>query len=498
MRKLSYFLVVIMIFSATGVFASGLAIPEQGAAAMGMSAAMTARSQDLSSIFYNPAGLDYVDGFELMLGITPIMPSHDYSPFNYTPYNNKAYGFSKQDSESNTFLPPQIYAAYRATDTIVLGLGVNAPFGLGTEWNKEWDGRYASTFAEIQAVYITPTISYQASDMVTVGAGISYVTSTATIEKMIDTGSALYGAAAAHPTLGALSPALAGMMHNTDNDSEFSLEGDGTGIGYNLGVIIRPIENYQFGISYRGAMDIEYDGTAKFTHQNANNTAAMTAALNEALVANGMDAATAAATAAGSAAALDAGVSASMPASQTGTATLSLPWQLNLGMLKQINEVWDVSAEVNIVGWEVYEELTIDFDDDLPYDKSTMEKNWENSYVYRLGTSYQVNERLTARGGLMYDFNPVPNLTFDGQLPDSDRYSVSIGAGYKLGVLQLDCSYLLLKFLEREKMNGVGYGVDTTGNGIIDRFDVPDGYPVANGKYSGMAHLLSVSLSYNF
>ena len=59
-----------------------------------------------------------------------------------------------------------------------------------------------------------------------------------------------------------MNPALTSLMHNTDYDSEFSLEGDGTGIGYNVGVIIRPIEYYQFGISYRGAMDVEYEGKA--------------------------------------------------------------------------------------------------------------------------------------------------------------------------------------------------------------------------------------------
>ena len=192
------------------------------------------------------------------------------------------------------------------------------------------------------------------------------------------------------------------------------------------------------------------------------------------------------------------GIAGSMPASQSGTATLNMPWQLNIGMLKEMNEQWDVSAEVNVVGWSVYEELTIDFDDDLPYDKSTMDKDWENSYVWRVGSSYDVNDRFTARGGLMYDFNPVPDSTLDGQLPDSDRYAVSLGAGYKFGVLQLDCSYMLLKFLERSKLNGVGYTVDTTGNGTIDRYDVPGNYPVANGKYKGMAHLFSVSASYNF
>ena len=481
MKKLSVLLVVIMMFSASEIFASGLAIPEQGAAAMGMSAAMTARSEDLSAIFYNPAGIDYVEKFEIMLGITPIMPTHEYSPFNYSPYTE--YSFRKKKSEPQTFLPPQLYAAYRASNSIVLGLGVNAPFGLGTEWDKEWDGRYSSTIAEIQAVHITPTITYQATEKVSVGLGVSYVTSTATIEKMVDTGSKLFEAMGSNP-------ALSTLVANTDYDSEFALEGDGTGFGYNLGVIYRMDEKFQFGISYRGAMDLDYEGTAKFKHKEQ----AIKTAVTGAAMAGGADAVTAAATAD----AAYAKIAGSMPATQDGTATLALPWMLNLGLKADITNVWDISAELDIVGWSVYDELTIDFEDDKPYDKLTQDKNWVKSYVYRLGTSYDISDSFIARGGLMFDFNPVPELTFDGQLPDSDRFGISIGAGYKIGVIQFDASYLLLKFLTREKDNGVGFGIDSTGNGIVDRFDVPLGYPVANGKYRSFAHLLSVSASYKF
>jgi len=303
------------------------------------------------------------------------------------------------------------------------------------------------------------------------------------MERMLDTGSKLFEGMGSNP-------ALATLIANTDYDSEFAMEGSGTGYGYNLGVIYRMDEKYQFGISYRGAMDIDYEGKAKFKHKEQ----AIKNDIANGLMVLGMDSAIATATANG---AYDA-VAGDLPASQDGKATIAMPWMLNLGVKADMTDVWDVSAELNIVGWSVYDKLIIDFEDDKPFDKLTQDKDWENSYVYRLGTSYDVTESLIARGGLMFDFNPVPDLTFDGQLPDSDRYGISIGAGYKIGMIQFDASYMLLKFLEREKDNGVGFFKDTTGNGSIDRFDVPLGYPVANGKYRSMAHLVSVSASYMF
>jgi len=482
MKKIGVLLLVIMMFSASWILASGLAIPEQGTAAMGMSAAMTARSEDLSSIFYNPAGIDYVENSEIMLGITPIIPQHEYNPFRK---DAEAFSdiFSIEDAKSKTFLPPQLYAAYRVNQNIVLGLGVYAPFGLGTEWDKTWNGRYTSTLAEIQTIYINPTISYSATETVSIGAGVSYVTSKATLEKMTDTGSILFEGMGSNP-------ALASIIANPDYDSHFALDGDGIGFAYNFGVLIRTIENLQLGVSYRGAMDIDYEGKAKFKHEETTikNT------VIGAAMAQGADAATAAATADG----VYNSIAAEMPASQDGKATLHMPWMLNFGLKYDMSEIWDVSADIDIVGWKVYDEITIDFDMDKPYDKLKLDKDWQNSYIMRFGSSYDINESFIGRCGLLLDLNPVPDKTMDGQLPDSNRYGISIGAGYKIGMMQLDASYMLLNFLDRDKNNGVGFSKDITGDGVINRFDIPERYPVGNGKYESLAHLLSVSASYKF
>ncbi|MBT4484306.1 MAG: hypothetical protein HOC71_11600 [Candidatus Latescibacteria bacterium] len=471
MKKVIAILIVLVLCSTGIVWASGLAIPEQGAAAMAMSAAMTARSEDLSSIFYNPAGIDYVENADVLLGITPIMPSHSFKGTA-----------GSTDAESNVFLPPQIYAAKRINDYIVLGLGVFAPFGLGTDWDEEWNGRYTSSFAEIQSVYINPTISYRLNDKVSLGLGVSYITSSATIERMGDTGLAVYSMAGG-------STALAANIGNPAFDSEFSLDGSGSGFGFNIGALIRPIDKLQLGISYRGATDIEYEGKAKFTHKDALKSIPL-----------------------GGGTVYDA-VSGMYPASQDGTATLHLPWMLNLGALYDITDAWDASVDLDFVGWKVYDELVIKFDKGVGSGLATKEqsspKDWENSFIFRAGTSYDINEALTLRGGFLYDKNPVPDETMDGQLPDADRTGISLGAGYKIGVLRFDISYMLLMFADRAKDNLVGYSdtdIPKNGVGATDQEKLNDifklqgrgAYPAGNGDYESSANLLSVSVSYSF
>jgi len=457
MKKAIVAIGVIMLFSGT-VWASGLAIPEQGAAALGMSAAMTARSEDLSAIFYNPAGIDYVEGFELYAGITPIMPRHTYSPMT------KDVGiFSKIDAEKNMFLPPQLYAAYRVHPKAVIGLGVYAPFGLGTEWADTWAGRYTSTYAEIQTVNINPTIAIEVHEKLSLGIGVSYITSSATIEKMVNTGGSV------------------GLGTNTAYDSEFGLDGDGTAWGLNLGALLRPMERLQLGVSYRFAYDLEYEGKAKFKHKDVLKN-----------IPGGVHPIT------GAALSVYDLVSANMPASQTGTATMNMPWMLNFGLLYDFENNWDVSLDLDFVGWKSYEELTIDFEDDKPYDEQTLDKDWENSFILRAGTSYVVNESLVARGGILFDKNPVPDETMDGQLPDANRFGFSLGMGYTFGKVTIDAGYMILLFQDREKDNAVGFDTDTTGDGTVDRFDVPAGYPIGNGNYESRAHLISVAASMAF
>jgi long-chain fatty acid transport protein len=471
MKKVLGVLAIGLLAGCAGALASGLGIPEQGAAAMGMSAAMTARNEDLSAIFYNPAGLDYVQGFEIMIGDTPIRPSHQYRPF----IKDRDL-FSETDANKNTYLPPHIYAAWSMNKSFVLGLGVNAPFGLGSDWDESWDGRYNSTFAEITMININPTVTWRATNVVSIGAGMSYYSSSATIEKMIDTG------ASVSPTL----------MANTNYDSKFKLEGDGSGYGFNFGVLVKPVESkYQFGASFRSGFDIEYDGTAQFIHQATNLRNAFTASF----MAKGVNAVTAAAMADS---VYRTNILGAMPSSQDGTATLNMPWMLNFGIKSQMSEVWDVSADFDVVGWKRYKELVIDFADNRPVDKLIQDKSWENSWVLRGGTTYNLNSSWVLRGGALFDFNPVPSETFDSQLPDSDRYGLSLGAGYKFGNVRLDASYLLLKFLIREKDNAVGWSKDTTGDGTVDRFDLPTNYPVANGKYKSTASLFSLTASYSF
>ena len=475
MKKVSLLFFIALIVISSGAYASGLAIPEQGAAAMGMSAAVTARSEDLSALYYNPSGIDYVENTEVLFGITPIMPNHKFSGTT-----------ESEDSKKLTFVPPNLYAARRLSERIVVGLGMFTPYGLGTDWSEEWAGRYTSTYAEIRSIYITPAISIKIFDMLSFGFSYSWIWSDAAIQKKIDSGLALYGATAA------VDPASADptMIANSKYDSEFSLDGDGGGVSYTFGLMFRPFNRLQVGLMYTGESELTYKGEATFNHPAANSTM----------------------------------LSASMPNSQNGEAYLNLPSSLNLGVKLDITSAWDAEVDLNFVNWSSYNELVIDLAKDLPRDKLIQDKKWDDVTTIRIGTSYDLNDDTILRFGFLSDNAPVPDATFDAQLPDNDRIGFSVGVGRNITIggypLHIDASYLFLKFSDRDKNNFVGYQdvgsldadtglpvslkddmIDAADKAILDNITGALGrgeYPVANGSYEGHANLFSISASYKF
>ena len=76
-----------------------------------------------------------------------------------------------------TFLAPNFYLTHKFGKKIAAGIGVFAPYGLGTKWPEEYPLRYLGTSNEMQTIFINPSVSYLVNDNLSIGGGISYITS---------------------------------------------------------------------------------------------------------------------------------------------------------------------------------------------------------------------------------------------------------------------------------------------------------------------------------
>lgn len=379
---------VILVFSATQIFASGFSIYEQGAKSTALAGAFVATADDPSAVFYNPSGLTSLNGIQLALGTTVINTSFAFS--GPAEIDDKQY----TKAEEGRFFPSHLYLSYRFHKRLVAGFGFYSPYGLASTWGSEsdpWVGRQLTTHSELTTFFYNPVIAVQALDNLSFSAGISLVQANVKMEKSV-------------------------MFTPRNVFGESALEADATGVGFNLGLQYKPFKQVSIGLHYRSSVELDFkDGTATFSFPDT---------LSDVVAQE---------------------VNAFFPASTGGSSALTLPYQFAVGLAYHFTE--NLSAEFNYlkIGWSRYDKLVVTFDDPVAgQTESVSEKNYQDSYSLRFGLQYQVDDALAVRAGYSKDNYTVPKEYLEPSLPEGNRHNYSIGLGYKIAGISLDGFYHVL------------------------------------------------------
>ncbi len=401
MRKLLLLFTALFIVN-TSAKAGGFALYEASIRANGMLGAFSAYADHVSTIYYNPAGLSSLDGFHASAGATFISPSSKFR--GPLPHSKKEYEMVDQ-----TFTVPNAFASYQIKDGLTAGIGVYAPFGLGTKWPENWVGRDEAVHTELTSLFINPSIGYTLPDFgigkIQVGAGLQM---------------AVHGEVT-------LSRAVTDFVPEGD----FRLEGslDEPAYGYNAGILYTPTDLLTIGFTYRSEVETKYSGNAMFSNLPESG----------------------------------------FPSGVNGSTTLTFPssWVAALNVRPAEN----LTFEVDYLhwGWSSYDKLAIQFDrnipafEDLPtYQQSTQTlsrpRDYKDTWQIRAGVEYQNIglPGLTVRGGIAFDNTPVPDKTYDPTLPGADRTLFSAGATYAVTPqLSVDVSYIYIRFKERKNTSSM-------------------------------------------
>jgi long-chain fatty acid transport protein len=137
----------------SNVLASSFALIEQSVSGMGTAYAVGSSGiDDASTVYFNPAGMSRLHGSHLSGGLQIVDLTTDFK--GSAEYANTGapppFGFDgvpiegrKKLNLDTTELVPSGYISHQYSDKVWFGLGVNAPFGLKTDYdNRKWVGRY--------------------------------------------------------------------------------------------------------------------------------------------------------------------------------------------------------------------------------------------------------------------------------------------------------------------------------------------------------------------
>ncbi len=401
---------------------AGFALVQQGAAAMAQGNAFVAEADDPSAIFYNPAGLIQLKRPEIYWGKFFQYPDREYH----------APGGTVSETQPRFYWSSSLFMTYPVNDRVALGVGVFAPFGLGSVWPASWEGRYITTFSRLKTYNVNPVISLKLSDKLSIGGGVNILWSEVRIKRRV-------------PVVippGVVLP-----------DGEAALEGHGTGFGANLGILYEPIEGIKLGASYRSQVYVRHTGNLKTS------------------------------------------LPIRIPGlrySIDGSAKLIFPPSVNFGISISRLPRFTFNLDATWTGWSTYDELKINLSQPLLVNKQLVsslvtEKNWRDAWAIRFGMNFQVKDHTKLRVGYTYDMTPVPDSTFEPQVPDANRHIFAVGSELKIWRLTLGIAYNYILFEPRTK------------NNLIATNGVP--LPVAfqaNGKYRSDNHSLGLSTSFRF
>ena len=222
--------------------AAGFALIEQSASGMGNAfAGAAATAEDASTVFYNPAGMSQLKQPQVVVSGHAISLSAKFSGSATNPGllgGGAATGGNGGDAGGVSFVP-NAYFVMPIGEKFNFGVGVNAPFGLKTEYDENWAGRFQGIKSDIKTINVNPSLSYKLSDSFAVGIGLNYQKLDAELTNAVVLGPGAEGRA--------------------------KLKADDDGWGWNAGVLFNLTPATKIGASYRSQIKYNLTGTTTVT-----------------------------------------------------------------------------------------------------------------------------------------------------------------------------------------------------------------------------------------
>lgn len=358
--------------------ASGFQVRETSGTLQGSSfAGMSTLTTDASTMFYNPGSVGQYRETTYSAGTTLIIPvakATGISATNGARTSIAQSGGSYKDMAQDGGVP-NAHAVWKLNDEINLGVSVTSPWGLVTDNDSDFAGRFFGTTSKIKTINLKPVVAYRFDNGLSVGAGPQIQHFEASLSKAV--------------------PSLGGAV--AEGNAEVS--GDDVGYGWSAGMNWEITHNTRVGLAYNSAIHHELKGDIKF------DSAA------KALATPYTD--------------------------RKVTAKVTTPESIAFGTSHQVNTQWTVMADAQWTNWNSIDSLVFRYDGltnavAASSDSSTDYYNWGTSWFGAIGTRYQHDENWAFTAGAAYDETPIKTRNRNVRLPDSDRYWVSLGTTYKV------------------------------------------------------------------
>ncbi|MDV3504099.1 OmpP1/FadL family transporter [Marinobacter sp. M-5] len=375
--------------------AGGFALNEQSASAMGVANAGTAANpENATTVLFNPAGMSQLSGTNLSFGAAVL--DIDAEAKNDAQATNQI-GLPVQGSSGGDIADPAVlpnlYMTHEVSDSVDVGFGIHAPFGLAADYEDDFVGRYFADETELTAISFSPSISVNNGNGLSMGAGINIIYAEGKLTRFLDNSASSVAVTA--PS-GTPNPGFY-------DEGYADIEGDDVGVTFRVGFLYELSEQTQFGLMAQTGTELNLEGDAELSNfvNPANGVVTPTSATEKVEV------------------------------------PLAIPESITFGARYHLTDTVTLLAGATYAKWSRFEELDIVSREaggevtQAPQEGAVLShvtEKWQNTWQFNVGAIWQATPEWAFKTGYAFDESPVNDDFVTARIPSNDRHWLTLGA----------------------------------------------------------------------
>lgn len=375
--------------------AGGFALNEQSASAMGVANAGTAANpENATTVLFNPAGMSQLSGTNLSFGAAVL--DIDAEAKNDAQATNQI-GLPVQGSSGGDIADPAVlpnlYMTHEVSDSVDVGFGIHAPFGLAADYEDDFVGRYFADETELTAISFSPSISVNNGNGLSMGAGINIIYAEGKLTRFLDNSASSVAVTA--PS-GTPNPGFY-------DEGYADIEGDDVGVTFRVGFLYELSEQTQFGLMAQTGTELNLEGDAELSN-----------------FVNPAD-----------------GVVTPTSATEKVEVPLAIPESITFGARHHLTDTVTLLAGATYAKWSRFEELDIVSREaggevtQAPQEGAVLShvtEKWQNTWQFNVGAIWQATPEWAFKTGYAFDESPVNDDFVTARIPSNDRHWLTLGA----------------------------------------------------------------------
>ncbi len=345
--------------------AGGISLYEVGTEDVGLaSAGYSARAQDASTVFTNPAGMTRLAGDQLTLGAQVLYGDLGFSIEQGT---TPALGSNSGGNPVGWFPGGGMFYSHSVSPDVKLGIALTGNFGLAVKYDAGWVGRYRAQEGTLIGVSILPSAAWRVNENLSVGASLN----------------AMYGK---------LKNEVA-VNNIIGSDGSLSLDDNAWGVGANVGLLYEIDGGTRFGITYNSPVNLNFRAQPQWSDLGPGTRAL--------LASRGL---------------LDAGVDLG----------ITVPQGVNASFYREIDPRWAILGSIGWQQWSKFGEVNVGIDSNNPIGLTTS-LDFKDTWHLAAGAQYKWSDAWLLNGGIAYDSGFQDNNNVSLALPANAAWRFGVG-----------------------------------------------------------------------